>query len=146
MNSAQQKHLLPVKGASKPLYGTGIERSIYADIPDTFSITAPKDGKVLEYDEKNNIVILEFTDKTRSVIDMDTPIFNNSEGGFYQRLEYQMLFKPGQRFNQGDIIAKNPQYFHGDEQGEISYSVGHLTPLAFMGFDGTLTIFRVGIL
>lgn len=140
MNSAQQKHLLPVKGASKPLYGTGMERTIYDDIPDIFTITAKQNGKVESYDEDNNIVILRYNDGTSDVIDMDTPIFNNSEGGFYQKLEYELMFKPGKKFKEGDIIARNPQYFHGDEQGEISYSVGHLTPIAIMGFDGTLTI------
>lgn len=49
-------------------------------------------------------------------------------GGFYVSNTKTTDLKQGDKFNKGDIIAKNPQYFHGGP-ANTEYVVGNLTKI-----------------
>ncbi len=135
MMSTQSRHTVPLNHADAPLFGTGAEKSVINNLPDGFVVKAKQDGKVKKYDKANNILILEYKDRTKDVIDLDSVITHNSAGGFYENLKYDVLFAEGRKFSKNEVIAKVSDYFKGEKNGDLIYSMGHLTKTALTGLD-----------
>ena len=137
MMDTQSKHVVPLVKATRPLYGTGVEKSIVNNLPDGFVIRAKKDGKIKSIDEENQLVVIEYTDSSTDIIDLSDVIQHNSGGGFFVNLHYTLLFKEGQRFKKGNVLAKVDDFFKGSNQGDISFSMGHLTKVALTSNEQT---------
>ena len=137
MNSAQQKHIIPTKGSTKPMYGTGVEKSVHLSMPDGFIVKAKDDGKVEKVDEDHGLVVLKYDNGQKDVIDISKRLYNNSAGGFYQNLDLTLMYKPGRKFKKGDIVAKNNDFFKGTDPKDLNYSVGTLSKIALSSSDGT---------
>ena len=137
MQTTQQKHVIPVNNQSKPLFGTGVDRTLPYIISDDFVFAAKKPGIIEKIDKKNEMVILKYDDNTKDIIDLSEILAKNSNGGFYQANKKELLLKEGDRFKENDVIAKNPNYFKGDKCDDIVYSTGKLCKIAVVSMDGT---------
>ncbi|QXN67858.1 hypothetical protein FPHOBKDP_00104 [Listeria phage LPJP1] len=137
MQVTQQKHLLTTRVNSKPLIGTGVEKSLAYQISDTFATKAKYDGKVDKIDTVNNLMMVSYDNGKKDIIDIGVVMNKNSGGGFFLAQSKDIMFKEGQKFKNGEILAKNPNFFIGDKQGEISYAIGKLSKVALAPLDGT---------
>ena len=137
MMVTQQKHIVPTKKQDSLLVGSGMEKAVPYTIGNTFAFKAKEKGKVKTIDEKNKLVLLEYSNGTEDIIDMDNHTIKNSNGGFYVNQKLDLLFKEGQSFKKGDIIAKNSAFFNGNKQGEINYTFGKLCKIAIASGDFT---------
>lgn len=137
MQSTQQKHIIPTKVQSRPLFGTGVDRTIPYIISDDFVFAAKKPGILEKIDKKNEIAILKYDDGTSDIIDLSEIVSKNSNGGFFLANSKQLLIKEGERFKVNDVIAKNPGYFTGDDPSDVVYTTGKLCKIALVSMDGT---------
>jgi len=81
MQTQQAKHSVPTEKQSRPLYGSGIERTLPYTLSSDFVSIAEQDGVVEKVDTKNELVIIRYKDGTTDVIDISERISKNSNGG-----------------------------------------------------------------
>lgn len=135
MNVSQTKHLVPVKVMHKPLFGSGVSKSIGHLISDSFCFKAKKNGIVEEIDNVNKLVILLYDDGTRDSIDISEIMVKNSNSGFFIKQKLLLLYEQGERFSEGEIIAHNPKFFTG-KGDDVDLNNGTLAKVAVMCSDG----------
>lgn len=138
MQTTQQKHIIPIKKASRPLFGSGVERTLPYLLSDDFVVKAKKSGVVEKIDKPTNLAIIKYDDGTKDVVDLNPTISKNSNGGFFLKNIKELIVEPGDKFKAGEIIAKNGQYFLGDNPNDVTYSTGRLTKVAITSADYTL--------
>lgn len=138
MQTQQAKHSIPTMKQSRPLYGSGIERTLPYTLSSDFVSTAEEDGIVEKIDEKLNLAIIKYKSGKTNVIDLSSRQSKNSNGGFYISNQKEMLFKEGQKFKKNDILAKNPDYFLGESQNDVTFTQGYLCKVAMHSGDFTL--------
>ena len=137
MQTTQQKHTIPVNVQSRPLFGTGIDKTLPYVISDDFVVAAIQGGTLEKIDNKNELAILKYDDGTTDVIDISEVVSKNSNGGFYIANRKELTIKEGQKFKKGSILAKNPSYFKGSDPEDVIYSTGKLCKIAIVSRDGT---------
>ena len=81
MQTQQAKHIVPTERQSRPLYGSGIERTLPYALSSDFVSVAEQDGVIEKVDEKNELAIIRYKDNTTDVIDISERISKNSNGG-----------------------------------------------------------------
>lgn len=138
MQSTQQKHLIPVNGLSRPLFGSGVDKSIAYMISDDFIFRAEEDGVLEKIDTEKEIAIVKYKSGKTDIIDLSEIVSKNSNGGFFIANQKQLLIKEGAKFKANQILAKNPNYFKGDKSDNIVYTTGRLSKIAVANLDGTM--------
>lgn len=129
MNSTQTRHTVPVQKADKTLIGTGIDKTLAHVLDSTFVFNAKQDGKVIHYDDKTKIMVLQYKDGSKDAIDLRDKLDKNGGGGFYITNAKETKLKVGNSFKKGDILAYNKNYF-SDNEGNPDYTVGTLAKVA----------------
>lgn len=81
MQSVQQKHIISIKKQSKPLIGSGIEKTVPYMISDEFAFKAKEDGIIEKIDTINKVAILKYKSGKEDLIDLDVVETNNANGG-----------------------------------------------------------------
>ena len=137
MQSTQQKHIVATKVNDRPLVTSGMHKLIPYEVSDTFAVKAKDAGKVTEIDTDTGFMIVTYKDTKQDVFDLKPRMNKNSTGGFYTLQPMEPLFKVGQSFKKGDILLKNPKFFNGKKQGDISYTLGTLAKVSLTPTDGT---------
>lgn len=135
MNVSQSKHLVPVKVMHKPLFGSGVNKSVGYLISDTFCFKAKKNGTVEEIDNVNKLVILKYEDGSRDSIDISEVMVKNSNSGFFIKQKLLLVYDIGENFKEGEIIAYNPKFFTG-KGDDVDLNNGTLAKVAVMCSDG----------
>ena len=130
MQTNQQKHIISTATNDRPLITSGIDRVIPYQVSDVFAVKAKQDGKVERIDKTNGLLILRYKDDTTDVFDIAPKMNKNSTGGFYVEQNLELLVEADSTFRKGDILAKNNDFFVGQEQGDISYAIGKLSKIA----------------
>lgn len=139
MQSVQQKHIVSVLGQTPPMIGSGLEKTVPYMISDEFAFKAKEDGVVESIDTKNKVAIIKYKSGKQDLIDLDVVETNNSNGGFYVSQEFELLYKEGEKFTKGAILAKNPNFFNGDgKKDDVIYCLGRITKTAIASGDYTL--------
>jgi hypothetical protein len=138
MQVTQAKHVVPIKVQSRSLVGSGMEKALVHMIGSDFAAKAVQDGKVVEVDTVNGIMVVAYASETKDVIDLSSNIANNRGGGFYIVNRKEPMFKAGSSFKAGAVLAMNKSYFSSDEAGDPTFTVGKLTKVALMGGDFTI--------
>ena len=136
-NVRQTSHIIPTNDTDAPLIGTGVERMVPFVLGSDFIHVAKKDGHIKEIDEKNKLLIIQYKDGFEDVVDLSDKISKNSQGGFYISNNLETDYKVGQKFKEGDILAKNNTFFKG-EGNDINIATGTLTKVAMLCLDGTM--------
>lgn len=137
MQTTQQKHIIPTTKQSKPLFGSGVEKTVAYILNDDFVFRAKEDGVLESIDEENEIAIVKYKSGKKDVIDLSESLAKNSNGGFYLANRKELIIKVGEKFKAEDILAKNPSYFLGDKKDNITYTTGKLCKVAITSADYT---------
>ena len=133
MTSNQTKQLVACKKFDRLLISSGAEKVIPQIISDNFVFKAKQDGKVVEVDNENKIVVVEYKDKSYDVIDLGERIDKNGNGGFYIPNSLSSDLKVNQKFKEGDILAANKSYFDiENETGDAACKIGTLAKVAMI--------------
>lgn len=103
-------------------------------LSDDFCFHAKKSGKVTKIDDKNKLALLEYNDGTRDAIDLADKLNKNSNMGFYIHQNFKMCYGENEKFDKGDILAYNPDYFSGKGK-DIDYRPGALAKIAIASGD-----------
>ena len=134
MQVAQTKHTLPVLKTSKQLIGSGMNKTMAFMISDDFCFKAKKDGKVSKIDLENKLVLLDYDDGTKDAVDLSSKFDKNSNMGFYIRQDFKLVYRQGEKFKAGDILAYNESYFSGKGKN-VDYRPGTLAKVAIASAD-----------
>ena len=117
MATKQTCHVIPVEHNCPVLVTAGMDQMAHYRTGNDFSVVAKEDGKVIEYDEEAELIIIEYKDKTTQAIDLSSHVVKNGAGGFYLSNKLQPKIKKGQTFKKDDILAYDPKYYK--DQGVI---------------------------
>ena len=104
------------------------EETAYREIKEETSLEVKIDinfRKVITYSPKENVI----KDVVFFVAEV---ISKNSNGGFFLANKKELLFKQGERFKKNDVLAKNPNYFKGQDARNVTYSTGRLCNIAVL--------------
>lgn len=103
-------------------------------ISNDFAFKAAKSGVIEKIDNVNKLVILKYDDGTYDACDLDDKLNKNSNMGFYIHQNFKLVYSEGERFEKGDVIAYNPDYFRGKGKN-IDYCPGALAKVAIAAGD-----------
>ena len=138
MASKQTRHLIPVRHADPVLVTNGAEKVLPYHLSDDFSVVAEHDGKVISFDEKTQLMIIEYkwkegkeTKTSHKVINLAPQISKNGGGGFYLANTLKPYFKVGQSFKKNDILTANSKFF-GNYADGVKFNLGTLCKIACM--------------
>ena len=134
MQVSQTKHSMPVEVSNKQLFGSGVNKTLAYMISDEFCFKAKESGYVMQIDNENKIIILEYDSGKHDAIDMQEVLVKNSNSGFFIKQKFLIVYKEGEHFNKGDVIAYNPSFFKG-KGNDIDFCPGTLTKVAITAGD-----------
>ena len=105
-----------------------------------FAYSAEQDGRIEEIDEAIGMVKIQYKDGSIHCINYGVEYDKNGGGGFYTTQKITINnFKVGDKFNRGDIIVYNPDFFTKDPYSkQVDMNIGVLADIAFMESDGTI--------
>lgn len=138
MSSKQSKHILPVKNASPVLITNGAEKSIQYDLSSDWIITAEDDGEVVEVNEKNNLVVIQYKNGKCRAIDTSSKVVKNSQSGMYLTNQLKTDLKLGSKIKAGDIVAYEGQFFSSSKIEGNRFNVGTFVKVAVTSAYSTL--------
>ena len=111
MTTKQTCHVIPVKNNCPVLISTGMDQIAHYRTGGDFSVVAKDNGKVIEYNEKAQLMVIEYKDKTTQAIDLSPHVVKNGAGGFYLANQLVAKVKLNQTFKKDDILAYDPKYY-----------------------------------
>lgn len=117
MATKQTGHVIPVENNSPMLVTMGMDQVVHYRTGNDFSVVAKDDGKVIEFDENAQLIVVEYKDKSKQAIDISSHVVKNGGGGFYLANKLTPRIKKGQSFKKDDILAYDPKYYK--EQGVL---------------------------
>ena len=82
MQTQQAKHLVPTEHQTKPLFGSGVEKTLPYMLSTDFVYVSKDDGYVEKIDTENELAIVKYKDGTSDIIDLSSKQSKNSNGGF----------------------------------------------------------------
>lgn len=121
MATTQQKHVVAIDDADVFSVTNGVDKIMHRLVTDKFCYKAKKDGKVVEIDEKNELMIIEYTDGSKDVIRTNREKSKNSGGGFYIINQLTPAMKLGDTFKKDAVLAYNDKYFKKDLFGNLTF-------------------------
>ncbi len=134
MQIGQTKHTMPVNKTHKQLVGSGVNKTMAFMISDDFAFKAKDDGVVKEINKETEVALLEYRNGNRDAIDLSEVMVKNSNSGFYIQQRFTMVYKEGEKFKKGDVLAFNPSFFSGKGK-DIDYRPGTLAKVAIAAGD-----------
>ena len=132
MAGKQSKHVVPIKGASPALITNGVDEMIKYELSSDFVVIAEEDGKVIDYDEKSMVMIVEYKSGKRRGIELSENIVKNGGGGFYLSNQLVTKYKVGDKFKKNDTLAYHKDFFTDDGVNGIRMNVGALVKVAIV--------------
>jgi hypothetical protein len=133
MQGKQTSHVMPTVKQDPALFGYGVDKTLpYILQCDDFVFKTKKDGVVKKIDMTKHFVILEYSDKTTDLIDLDVKTLKNSAQGFYTTNFLELLegVKVGKKFKKGEILAIDQKFFKKTMDENISFMSGKLAKVA----------------
>ena len=94
-------------------------------------INAEEDGKVIEYNEKAKLIVVEYKSGKHQAINLDATIVKNGGGGFSMTNRLISDLTPNATFKKGDCLAWHKDFFHKSPlTGSVRYNIGRLSKVA----------------
>lgn len=132
MMCSQSKHLVPCEKLDPLIVGTGVEKALAYSISDDFAFKAKKDGRVVEINDKSKTMVVKYSDGTTDLIELYPKVGKNGGGGFYISTQLITDLVEGDKFEEGEVIAWNKDFFKKTLTKDIVYKAGSLTKIALM--------------
>ena len=151
MLSTQNKHCTSTVRQTRALVCSGVQKAIPHIIGQDFAFKAQKAGVVEKIDTKNQAVILKYDDGTKGLIDIKPRLEKNVKSGFYVEIALTHSLKVGQKFQEREILAYDPNFFQPSSPmsggpGSVEYTNGCLAKTALLShastFEDSLIISR----
>lgn len=134
----QSGHVVPVKDAMPALISNGFDEAVQFYISDDFVINAEEDGKVVDINEDEGFVVVQYKSGKTRAISTKPEIVRNSANAFY--LANQMKIVPtrvGQTFKKDEVLAYHDKYFKYSKMNGLRYAIGPLAKMAIMSSYNT---------
>lgn len=126
----QSRHVIPVQKSSPVLISNGSDEMCKYYLSSDFVVNAKQSGKVVEYDEKTKIMIVEYKDGTHQAINLDKRLVKNGGGGFELSNTLVTDLKVGDHFKANDTLAWHKNFFTKDKYQGTRLCVGTLAKVA----------------
>lgn len=133
----QSKHVIPVQNASPALISNGSDEAIRFDLSTDFVVNAAEDGKVIDYDPKSKILMVEYKSGKHQAINLAPNIVKNGGGGFYLSNELVTKYKVGDSFKKDAALAWHKDFFKEDKLNGLRMNVGVLEKVAIISSYNT---------
>ena len=133
---SQTKQALIVKNGDLPFSTNGMDKVVHAHIGNNFAHKAAMDGKIIDIDEENEKIFVEYKDGSKEVIAYGITINRNSA----MFLENNRIIYPGLKIGsklvEGQVIAFNKDAFKVFNK-ELYYTQGKYVFVAITETDQT---------
>lgn len=133
----QSKHVIPVEKSSPVLISNGMEEACRFSLSSDFCINADEDGKVVEYDEESQIMIVEYKSGKHRAINLAPFTVKNGGGGFYLSNQLTTDLKLGSKFKQNDPLAWHKNFFSTNKYNGCRMNMGTFVKVAIMSAYNT---------
>lgn len=130
MATKQTNHVVPTRKMQPVLISNGMEQNVRFHLSSDYVINAKQDGKVIEIDDKNQLIIVEYKDGSHQAIDLSPKIVKNGGGGFFMNNQLISKLKEGDKFKKNDLLAWHKDFFTYDEINGPRINVGSLEKVA----------------
>lgn len=137
MAGKQSKHVIPIQNASPALISNGSDEYIKYELSSDFVVIAEEDGTVIDYDEKNKILMVEYKSGKHRAVNLSPNIVKNGGGGFYLNNLLQSKYKVGDKFKKDDTLAYHKDFFKDDKFNGVRMNVGVLSKVAIISSYNT---------
>lgn len=137
MSTKQSTHLTPVSKSSPSLITNGAEKSMHYHLSKDWSFVAKDDGKVVELDEDNGLMIVEYKNGESDAITIGSRIAKNGAGGFYLSKKMIPNYKKGDTFKKNDILAQDRDFFTNSEHFGNQFNIGTLEKIVLLSSAAT---------
>lgn len=127
----QSKHVVPIVKGSPALITNGVDETCRFYLSSNYVINAEEDGKVIEYNEKAKLIVVEYKSGKHQAINLDATIVKNGGGGFSMTNRLISDLTPNATFKKGDCLAWHKDFFHKSPlTGSVRYNIGRLSKVA----------------
>ena len=138
MLTAQSKQSIPIKKSNKLLIKNGAENAISHSIGKDFIFTASDDGEVIDYDEKNELMFIQYKNGKKDTINLSKQTVKNGGGGFYLINQLTTKLKVGSKFKKNEVLAKDESFFKENADGtDNEFAMSRLAKIAIYAGDFT---------
>lgn len=139
MATVQGKHITPTKNQSPYIVGNGSDLALAHIIGSDFAKKATEDGVIKSIDPKSELMVIEYKDGTKSIVNLKATPAKNGGGGFYtaNKLDLVKGIKVGTKVKKGQIVAIDRNFFKETLDGSIGFASGKLTKIAVIAMPET---------
>lgn len=130
------KHFVRTEKSDPCLITNGADEAMPYFCTDIFAHKAKGEGTIIEL-VPNNYMIVAYKNGTKEMINLETTIEKNSDGGFYVPLKLDTDLKKGSKVKENDILAYDKLSFNNNcgEDDNLAYNIGPLTKVAILNTD-----------
>lgn len=133
----QSRASVPVRDSSPVLISNGSEESCAHYLSSDYVVEAEQNGVVVEYDEKAEIMIIEYKDGTHRAINLGKKIVKNGGGGFELENVLVTDLKVGDKVKKNEIVAWHKNFFKKIPGQGVRMCVGALAKVALYSLYNT---------
>lgn len=133
----QSKHVMPVTDSAPVLMSNGMEEVARFHLSSHFAINAEEDGEVVEFNEKEKIMVIKYKSGKCRAVDLDANIVKNGGGGFYLSNILKTDLKLGDKVKKDDVIAYHKDFFTNNQYNNCRMNMGTLAKVAIMSTYNT---------
>lgn len=126
----QSRASVPVKNMSPVLISNGSDESCKHYLSSDYVVMAEQDGKVIEYDEKAEIMMVEYKDGTHRAVNLGKNIVKNGGGGFELTNSLVTDLKVGDTFKANEALGWHKNFFKKIPHQGVRLCVGALVKVA----------------
>lgn len=131
MSIKQSGHVVPSEVSSPSLLSNGADETLRFRLSSEYVINAEADGKVVEYDEKSGMMVVQYqpyTDKPGHfrAFKLTPDVVKNSGGGIYFSKQLVSPLKVGDTFKKDDVLAYHDKFFTYTKGSGLCYNIGPL--------------------
>lgn len=137
MSTKQSTHLTPVVNGAPSLITNGAEKAIQYHLSKDWCFVAKDDGKVVEFDEKNGLLVVEYKNGESDAISINSRMAKNGAGGFYLSKKMIPNYKNGDTFKKNDILAQDRDFFTNSDHFGNQFNIGPLEKVALLSSAST---------
>ena len=137
MSTKQSTHLTPVVNGAPALITNGSDKAIQYHLSKDWCFVAKEDGKVVEFDEKNGLMIVEYKNGESDAISINNRMAKNGAGGFYLSKKMIPNYKNGDTFKKNDILAQDRDFFSNSDHFGNQFNIGPLEKVALLSSAST---------
>ena len=131
MTCRQSTHCVATKKASPLLVSNGAERVLQYHVSKDWVFTAKEDGTVMELDEANGLMIVQYKSGEYDAVELHR-IAKNGAGGFNVSKRMNVNFKQGQKFKKNDILAYDDKFFSENSAFGNRFNIGSFQKVALL--------------